>query len=184
MDTQSGAAMTGPSNAVESPDTALVMTRVFDAPRPRVFQAFSESRRLAQWWGPKGFTITVLRCEFRPGGLCHYSMSDPDGHVMWGRFVYREIASPERIVWVNSFADEAGNLAPVPFSETWPPEMLCTVKLDEQDGKTLLTLRVVALNASAEQHATFLEGHASMQEGFGGTWDQLVEYLAKERAHA
>jgi uncharacterized protein YndB with AHSA1/START domain len=176
--------MTGPSNAVDPQAPELVITRVFDAPRALVFQAFAESDRLARWWGPKGLNIAVTRCEFRPGGICHYSMSDPAGHVMWGRFAYREITPPERIVWVNSFADEAGNLAPVPFSEAWPAEMLNTVTLDDQGSKTLLTLRVVPVSASEEECKTFEDGFDSMRQGYGGTWDQLAEYLAEERAHA
>src|SRR5215216_6709914 len=87
-------------------DEELVIQRVFDAPRSLVWKALSEAERLAQWWGPKGCTIQVARLEFRPGGLFHYSMHFPDGEPMWARFLYREIAPPERLVWVNSFSDE------------------------------------------------------------------------------
>jgi uncharacterized protein YndB with AHSA1/START domain len=175
---------TGPSNAADPRSDELVIRRVFGAPRPLVFQAFTEADRLARWWGPKGFEIGVSKLEFRPGGIFHYSMTTPDGHTMWGRMVYREIAPPERIVWVNSFADEAGNLAPVPFSDSWPAEMLNTVTLDEQGGKTVLTLRVVALTTSEVERETFVSNFDSMREGYGGTWDQLEAYLAAERANA
>jgi uncharacterized protein YndB with AHSA1/START domain len=171
--------LTSSSSAVtRAADVELVITRTFDAPRKLVFQAFSESSRLAEWWGPKGLEITVSRLDFRPGGVFHYSMTAPDGTVMWARMVYREIVPPERIVWVNSFADEAGNLVPVPFGDEWPPEMLCTVTLAEQDGNTLLTLRVIPVNASELQTVTFGEQHDSMREGFGGTFDKLDDHLA------
>lgn len=49
--------------------------------------------------------------DLRPGGVYHYCMRSPDGHDMWGRFVYREIVKPERIVFINSFSDEMGGLA-------------------------------------------------------------------------
>src|SRR4051794_25616045 len=160
----------------------LVITRVFDAPRELVFQAFAEAERLAQWWGPKGFTIHVSRLDFRPGGIFHYRMAAPDGQDMWGRFAYREIVPPERIVWVNSFSDEAGNLTRPPFSDPWPPEILNTVTLVEHDGKTTLTLRGGPINATEAERATFEAGFDSMRQGFGGTWDQLAEYLAREQA--
>lgn len=75
-------------------DRAFAITRTFDAPRALVFQAFTESERLAQWWGPKGFTLRVARLDLRPGGVFHYEMKSPNGHSMWGKFVYREIVPP------------------------------------------------------------------------------------------
>ena len=58
--------------------------------------------------------------DLRPGGRFHYGMRSPDGKDMWARFVYREIAAPERIVFVHSFSDEEGNLTRASFSATWP----------------------------------------------------------------
>jgi uncharacterized protein YndB with AHSA1/START domain len=162
----------------------FVMTRTFDAPRSLVFQAFAESDRLARWWGPKGFAIEVARHEFQPGGVFHYRMAAPDGHAMWGRFTYREIVEPERIVWVNAFSDPEGNLTRAPFSATIPLEILNTVLLEEQAGRTLLTLRAIPLDATPEERATFEGMFDSLQQGYGGTWDQLGAYLAKEQARA
>jgi uncharacterized protein YndB with AHSA1/START domain len=76
----------------------LVITRTFDAPRELVFKAWTDPEHLQHWWGPKGFTFDVAKLDFRPGGIFHYSMRSPDGHVMWGKFVYREIVEPEKIV--------------------------------------------------------------------------------------
>src|SRR5690242_1162231 len=94
-------------NPIEKPaGRPFVITRVFDAPRPLVWQAWTERDRLMQWFGPKGFTMPVATLDFRPGGVFHFCLRSPDGHQMWGKFAYREIVIPERIVWVHSFSDE------------------------------------------------------------------------------
>jgi uncharacterized protein YndB with AHSA1/START domain len=157
----------------------LVITRVFDAPRELVFKAFTEPERLAQWWGPKDFTVRVEQLDLRPGGLCHYCMKSPEGGQTWGLFQYREISAPGRIVFVNSFSDAAGNITRAPFSEVWPLEILNTLTLSEQDGKTTLMLQGGPIHATAEERQTFDKGMASMQQGFGGTFDQLDRYLQK-----
>lgn len=162
-------------------DRPFTIARTFDAPRALVFAAFAAAERLARWWGPKGCTITVLKLEFRPGGVFHYRMDLPDGTAMWGRFCFREIVEPERIVWVNSFADADGGIARAPFLPTFPAEILDEVTLEERDGKTTLTLRASPIDATAEERAVFDGLFDSMTDGFGGTWDQLAAYLAATR---
>jgi uncharacterized protein YndB with AHSA1/START domain len=184
LDNQTGDEMTGRSGSTSVQGEEFVISRVFDAPRELVWKAVAESDRLARWWGPKGFTISVSRFEFRPGGIFHYRMVGPDGNDMWGRWVYREIAAPERVVFVNSFSDEAGGLTRAPFSGAWPLEMLTTLTLAEQGGKTTLTLRVRGLAETEEERKTFEDGFESMQQGFGSALDQLGELLAKELARA
>jgi uncharacterized protein YndB with AHSA1/START domain len=157
----------------------FIITRIFDAPRELVFKAWTESEHLKHWWGPKGFTFGVSKLDFRPGGIFHYSMRSPDGHEMWGKFVYREIVVPEKIVFINSFSDEEGNTVRAPFSPTWPLEVLNTLTLSENEGKTTLTLRGGPINATEEERKTYEAGFESMKQGFGGTFDQLADYLAK-----
>jgi uncharacterized protein YndB with AHSA1/START domain len=157
----------------------LVITRMFAAPRALVWKAWSEAERLSQWWGPKGFAMGVCKLEFRPGGVFHYGMRTPDGRELWGKFVYREIVAPQRIVFVNSFADENGNAVRNPWSASWPLEVHNTLTFTEQAGKTTLTLRGAPLNATAEERKTFADGRSSIQQGFAGTFDQLADYLAK-----
>lgn len=156
----------------------LVLSREFSAPRELVFKAWTEPERLARWWGPKGFTLAVNKLELRPGGCFHYKMQGPDGQVMWGLFVYREIAAPERLVFINSFSDEGGGLTRNPWMPTWPLEILNVMTLEEQGGKTRLTLRGGPINASDEEREAFKAGKAGMQQGFAGTFDALVAYLA------
>ncbi len=155
------------------------ITRVFDAPRDLVWKAFAERERLMQWWGPKGFTMLDAKLDLRPGGVFLYGMRSPDGHVMWGKWVYREIVAPERLVAVVSFTDELGNLLRHPMSPTWPLEVLNTMTLEEHDGKTTLTVYGTPVNATEEERKTFDAGRGSMKQGFTGTLDQLAAYLAK-----
>lgn len=167
------------NTAMNLEESELVITRIFDAPRDLVFMAWAEAEHLRHWWGPKGFALSVSKLDFRPGGFFHYSMRSSDGHEMWGKFVYREIAQPDRIVFVNSFSDEEGNITRAPFSQTVPLEILNTVTLSENEGKTTLTIRVCPINATAEERETFKAMFESMQQGYGGTFDQLADYLAK-----
>lgn len=156
----------------------FVVTRTFDAPRDLVWKAWSEPERLAQWWGPKNCPIRISACEFRPGGLFLYSMTMGDA-TWWGRFVYREIEKPARLIFVNSFSNEKGDITRAPFSATWPLEILNHLTLSEQGDKTVLVLRGSPINPTDEESATFEGMFASLQQGFGGTFDQLEDYLAK-----
>ena len=160
-------------------DRPFVISRAFDAPRERLWKAWTERDRLMQWFGPKGFKMPVAKMDFRPGGIFHYCLRSPDGHEMWGKFVYREIVAPERIVLVNSFSDEAGGLTRHPMSATWPLEMLSTFTLAEQQGRTSVTVRWVPINPTEQERKTFDAAHEGMKQGWTETFDQLVAYLGK-----
>jgi uncharacterized protein YndB with AHSA1/START domain len=167
------------ANSDDPAGSDFVLTRVFDAPRALVWQAWTEEAHLARWFGPVGFTITTSQFDFRPGGMFHYCMQSAVGYAMWGKWVFREIVAPERIVLVSSFSDAEGNLTRHPMSPIWPLETLSTTTLTEQDGKTTLTLRWSAINANAAEVAIFNSSHAGMQQGWTGTMDQLTAYLAE-----
>ena len=156
----------------------LTITRRLAAPRDLVWQSWSEVERLAHWWGPKGCTIEVGRLEFRPGGFFHYAMRFPDSEPMWGRFMYREIAAPERLVWLNSFSNPRCGIARAPFNMAVPLEILNDVTFAEDDGGTMLTLKSQPHGATEEEENVFRDMFSSMQQGWGGTMDQLEEYLA------
>jgi uncharacterized glyoxalase superfamily protein PhnB/uncharacterized protein YndB with AHSA1/START domain len=159
----------------------FVISRVFDAPRELVWKCFTEPERMKQWWGPKGFKVIASKMDLRPGGTYHYGMKAPDGTPVWGKMVYREISPPERIVFVNSFSDEAGGTTRHPLHKSWPLQMLSVFTFEEQpDGKTKFTVRWVPLHATDEERKTFDTNHDSMRQGFGGTFDQLATYLAKK----
>lgn len=156
----------------------FTFSRTFDAPRQLVWDAFTQAEHLAHWWGPKGCEIEVAALDVCPGGQFHYCMRLPNGGAMWGKFIYREIDAPSRIVFTNGFADEAGNLIRAPFHPAWPLEVLNTWTFDEADGKTTLTLRGAPINANEEEQAIFIANFESMRGGFGGTMEQLAAYLA------
>jgi uncharacterized protein YndB with AHSA1/START domain len=160
-------------------DNEMVITRNFDAPRDLVFKVWSEAEHLKNWWGPKGFKLAVAKLDFRPGGVFHYNMQSPDGHKMWGKFVYHEIESPEKIVFVNSFSDPEGNIVRAPFSATFPLEIRNLLTFTETEGKTTITLRGGPINVTEEERSFYNGMFESMKQGFGGTFDQLDEYLAK-----
>jgi uncharacterized protein YndB with AHSA1/START domain len=167
-----------------APGRDFVITRSFEAPRQRVFSALTEYEHLRHWWGPKGFTWVGGTLDLRPGGLFHYCMRSPDGREMWGKFVYREIVHPERLVFVNSFSDKSGATIRAPFAATWPLQVLNTITLAEEGGRTILTLNGAPLDASDEERRTFDAARPSMQQGFTGTFDQLADYLATGAASA
>jgi len=162
-------------------ESAFVISRSFEAPRALVWKMWSEAEHLAKWWGPKGFTWLSGKLDLRPGGVFHYGMRAPNGGEMWGKFIYREITPPERIVFVNSFSDATGNTTRAPFATDWPLEVLNVLTLSEEDGKTTVTLRGEPINATAPERDKFKAMQSSMRQGFGGAFDQLENYLKEVR---
>jgi uncharacterized protein YndB with AHSA1/START domain len=168
------------STGAKAAQQEFVITRTLDAPRALVWKAWTEADRLAQWWGPKGCTIRVAKLDLKPGGVFHYAMTFKPGHDMWGRFTYREIVAPERLVFINSFSDPEGGLTRAPFSQLdnkWPLEVLNILTLSEEGGKTTLTLRGSPINATDEERETYVSMFDSMRGGFGGTFEKLEAYL-------
>lgn len=158
-------------------DYKLIIKREFKAPRELVFRAFSEAELLAKWWGPKGSTISVVKLDFRKGGVFHYKL-EGGGMVMWGIFHYGNINKPNIIEFVSSFSNEAGGIARAPFSETWPLEVYNKLELEEKNGITQLTLSGGPINASKAEEEMFASFTANMEQGFKGTFDQLEDLLA------
>ena len=156
----------------------FTISRLYDAPRAKVWQAWTEPERLKHWWGPKGFKVHTCKVDLRPGGTFLYGMRAPDGSDMWGKFVYREIKAPEKLVFVVSFSDAQGGVTLHPGMEDWPRYILSTVEFAEQAGKTRVSIRWIPHEASEAERRTFEEGRASMHQGWTGTLDQLETYLA------
>lgn len=158
----------------------FVISRVFDAPRELMWKVWTEEDRLAKWFGPKGVTIFHSKNDLRPGGIYHYGMRTPDGQEMWGKWVYREIVKPERLVFVVSFSDPQRGMTRHPSAPDWPQEILSTVTFTEQGAKTTVTVRWVAINATAAELRVFNAGQDSMRQGWTGTFDQLADYLKRQ----
>ena len=98
---------------------------------------------------------------------------------MWGKWTFREIVAPKKLVLVSSFSDAQGGLTSAPMIDNWPLETLSTTTFEEHDGKTMITLRWVPLNATESQCQTFAKMHDSMRQGWGGTFERLAGYLGK-----
>jgi uncharacterized protein YndB with AHSA1/START domain len=121
--------------------------------------------------------------DFRVGGVCHYGQSNPSGKDMWGKFVYREIVPPGKIILVNSFSDPAGGITRHPFSQTWPLEMLTEVTFTERDGKTTVTVKWLPLEATEAERKAFNDARDGMKQGWTGTFELLAVYLAEATKH-
>ncbi len=166
--------------AKEAGEFEFVITRVFDAPRDLVFKMWTSAEHLEHWFGPKGSTLHKAKLDVRPGGGLLACIRSPDRRDMWGKWVFREIVVPERIVFVNSFSDENGGLTRHPLSPTWPLELLTTITFAEEVGKTKLTLRWIPVNATEDERKTFNGGRESMKMGWTGTFENLDAYLAHQ----
>ncbi|SDR50102.1 Uncharacterized conserved protein YndB, AHSA1/START domain [Rhizobiales bacterium GAS113] len=158
------------------------LTHSFDAPRELVFIAHSQAAHLSRWWWAKGFAFAKCTLDFRPGGNFHYCMRSPDGHEIWGKFAYREIIAPERIVFTSSFADETGATVRAPFTAEWPLEVLNTLTLTEQGGTTAVEMLGSPLNATQAERRSFGAARESVSQCLAGTFGQLSEHLAALRS--
>jgi uncharacterized protein YndB with AHSA1/START domain len=147
-------------------DREIVMTRVFDAPRKLVFDAFTKPELLKQWLlGPPGWSMPVCEIDLRIGGRYRYVWRrDTDGTEMGCGGLYREIVPPERLVHTEQ------------FDNPWyPGESLITTVLDEQRGKTTLTATM--LYESRDARDGILK--SGMESGVAASYDRLAELLAK-----
>jgi uncharacterized protein YndB with AHSA1/START domain len=140
-------------------DYEIVSTRVFDAPRDRVFEAFSDPDRLARWWGPTGFTNTIHEFDLRPGGAWRVAMHGPDGTDYHNESVFVEVVRPERVVFQHQ--------EPV-------HRFRMTITFDEHGGRTTLTWRMRF--DSAEEYARVKSFVAEANEQ---NFDRLAEELAR-----
>ena len=155
----------------------FVIERAFDAPRELMWKVWTDPEHMKQWFGPKGTTGVYSKNDFRVGGTYHYGLQTPNGDKIWGKWIYREITPPERMVFVQSFSDENGGITRHPMAPDWPREMLSTIEFAERDGKTVVIVRWMPLNASETESSVFKAGLPSMHQGWSGTFEQLEAYL-------
>ena len=154
------------------------ISRTFDAPRQLVWEVYTQAEHLRHWWGPKGCELIVERLDLQVGGEFVYGMGGPNGSKMWGKFVYREITPPERLSFLSSFADQQGNVTRAPFFDNWPLEVMTVVTFEERDGRTTVNVEGCPVKATQGELERYYSMFGSMEQGFGGTFDQLGSYLA------
>ncbi|MFO0728532.1 MAG: SRPBCC family protein [Myxococcota bacterium] len=143
----------------------IVLSRVFDAPRRLVFEAWTKSEHISQWFGPAGFTTTTSRMEVKVGGRWVFEMRAPDGTIYSNRVVYLDIQAPERLIYDHS-SDQDDD----------PNRFRVTVTFEEQsDKKTVVTMR--QLHPSKARH-DFVIGFGAVELGYQ-TLDKLSAHLRK-----
>ena len=155
----------------------FVIARTFDAPRQRVWDAWTKPEQFAQWFGPKGVKTTPRVFDFREGGRLHARMDSPDGSHMWALNIYREIVPIERLSWEHGFSNEQAEFAASPFGMPWPLRLLTVVTLEDKGAQTVLTLTWTPIDASEEEVRSFTEMMSSMTGGWTGTFDKLDDFL-------
>lgn len=154
----------GTFNITAHGDREIVVTRVFDAPRRMVFDAYTKPELLKQWLlGPDGWSMPVCEIDLRAGGKYRYVWrNDSNGREMGMGGIYREVVAPERIVVTEV------------FDEAWyPGEAVDTITLEEQDGKTTLT-QTILYNSRETRDAVM---KSPMQYGMAISYDKLEKFL-------
>jgi uncharacterized protein YndB with AHSA1/START domain len=152
-----------PGTASPTADREIVMSRTFAAPRELVWKAWTEREHVERWWGPRGFTTTVLEMEVRPGGRWRFIMHGPDGTDWPNRVVYKTVQAPERLTYVHgSDVDDD------------PRAFDVTVTFAESDGLTTVTNHLIL--RTAEQRAEAV-GFGAVELG-EQTLAKLEEYVA------
>jgi uncharacterized protein YndB with AHSA1/START domain len=149
--------------ATSTTDREIIQTRVFNAPRELVFEAFTDPKHVDRWWGPRGFTTTTSEKDVRPGGVWRFVMRHAQHGTFTNKVVYLEIVKPERLVYDHGADDDKG------------PHFRVTVTFTERGQKTELVMRSVF--PSAEAREKVLKFGAI--EGGKQTLDRLEEWLAQ-----
>ena len=151
--------VTASNQPIDTSDREIAATRVFDAPRELVWDAFTKPEHIAQWFGPRGFTNTIHAMDVRTGGRWTFTMHGPDGVDYPNEVDYVEVVRPERLVYVHG---------PVPRFDV-------TVTFAEEDQRTRLTMRSVFASAAVRQQVIDERGAL---DGMNQTLDRLAEFLA------
>ncbi len=152
--------------AARNRSSEITLTRVYDAPLQSVWEAWTVPEEVAQWWGPRGFTITHHSRDLRTGGHWHYTMHGPDGTDYENSTQYLEVVPQQRLVY-----DHGGH-------RDRPALFRVTALFTEQGGRTRLDLSfALATPEAAEEMRGFIR-----KAGGEGTWDRLAEHLGKRCA--
>ena len=152
---------------VENADREIFILREFNAPRELVWEAMTNPKHVVNWWGPRGFTTTIEKMDFRAGGVWQHVMRGPDGANYPNKSVFKEIVSPERIVFQHGGRREGG--PGVNFVSTWSFEKLAA-------DKTRVSIRMIFPSAAERD---FVVKEFGAIEGGKQTLEKLGEHLAK-----
>jgi uncharacterized protein YndB with AHSA1/START domain len=143
----------------------ITITRSFDAPRDQVYQAFTDPKAVAQWWGLRDSETIVDELEARPGGRWRFVERSKDGGEDAFHGVYHDAVAPERIVYTFEYEGMPGHV------------LLETIALEERDGRTQMTDSSV-FQSVADRDGMLASG---MESGAAESLDRLDDYLATAR---
>lgn len=153
------------TNQTNAKDREIVFSREFDAPRERVFEAWSKPDNIGQWWGPAGFTTTTHKMAFEPGGEWIFIMHSPDGTDYDNYIRFREIIKPEKITY------DHGERSGDPFQFT------VTITFEKLGKRTRLTHRLEFPSKDARDKSV----EFGAIEGGKQTLSRLAEFLKKSK---
>ena len=163
-----------------NPDRAILITRTFNAPRDLVWQAWTDPKHMAQWWGPRGFTNPVCEMDVQPGGIWRIVMRSPEGVDYAMKSVFVKVEPPERLVYVMDCSDhpiEWHDLVNPNRDKSQKPRLECvqTVTFEDIGGKTKLTIRMDLESASIRDAMVKMGAN----QGWSGSLDKLAERLSQ-----
>lgn len=147
----------------------VTIEHMFDAPREKVWEAWSNPSILEKWWGPKTWPATSKSMDFREGGYWHYYMTGPDGTQSWGRLNYLTIDPPKSFTAKDAFCDQEGT------KNTDFPSTDWAVEFHDEGEKTRIT--VVMTFARIEDMEKLIE--MGFEEGFADALDNLDRIFAE-----
>jgi uncharacterized protein YndB with AHSA1/START domain len=157
-------------------DVAFTLVYEFNAPKKLVFNAFSDAKALSEWWGPVECKNSVIKLDFKKGGVFHYKM-EKGGTVNFGRFIFGEIVPYDCLEFTNSFSDEKGNIVRAPFDIPFPLQVFYRLIFTESNGKTTITMTGQPVQATDEEIDSFRSLLPDMRKGFGASFGKLSDYL-------
>jgi uncharacterized protein YndB with AHSA1/START domain len=154
--------MTAEAKATPTAERELVLTRLIDAPRDKLFRAWTTPELLKQWFAPLPWTTPAAELDVRPGGANLIVMRGPDGNDMPNRGVYLEVVKNERLVFTDA------------YTKAWEPSekpfMTVILTFADEGGKTRYTARV--------RHWTVADREAHEKMGFHEGWGLCTDQLA------
>ena len=150
------------ANAAPASDRELVLTRLIDAPREKLFRAWTEPELMKQWFAPLPWTTPVIETDVRPGGSSLIVMRGPDGTEFPNPGVYLEVVKNERLVFTDA------------YTKAWEPSekpfFTGIITFEDEGGKTRYTARA--------RHWTVADREAHEKMGFHEGWGQCADQLA------
>ena len=156
----------------------FVISRQFAASLERVYDAWADPIKLAQWSGPKGSSVEILQGSQAVGQTTIARTASRDGPEMFSLCLWRELTPHRRVVWEQSFCTREGVKCAPPFFDDWPQTLLTEVILEPRGEGTFLTLKWTPIEYTDAALAMFTKQMDSMTGGWGGSLEKLEEWLA------